>query len=90
MLVAQANLYAIWPAFAVPLLVLAAFDVPRRHNNIWQVILFLAILFPAIHNPIDMHICGYYTATPNCGKKDYMACVLLSLSVALSRPGARA
>ncbi|GAA5837911.1 hypothetical protein JCM9279_004065 [Rhodotorula babjevae] len=69
----EANLYAIWPAFAVPLLVLAAFDVPRRHNNIWQVVLFLAILFPAIHNPIDMHMCGYYTATPNCGKKDYMA-----------------
>ncbi|BGP39590.1 hypothetical protein JCM10450v2_003558 [Rhodotorula kratochvilovae] len=69
----KASLWAIWPVLTVPLIVAAAFDVPRRRNTIWQILIFLAIWFPAIHNPVDQYQCGYYSQTPKCGTKDFMA-----------------
>ncbi|GAA6047025.1 hypothetical protein JCM3770_004158 [Rhodotorula araucariae] len=69
----KVSLWGIWPVLTVPLIGAAAFDVPRRQNTIWQILIFLAIWFPAIHNPVDQYLCGYYSETPRCGTKDFMA-----------------
>ncbi|GAA6001123.1 uncharacterized protein JCM10292_006385 [Rhodotorula paludigena] len=69
----KASLWAIWPVFIVPLIALAAFDVPRRHTWLWQGLVFCAIVFPAIHNPVDQYMCHFYRSNPNCGGKDFMA-----------------
>ena len=52
---------------------MAAFDVPRRWTLVWQLYVFACVWIFAAANPIDMHTCGFYTATPNCGGKDFQA-----------------
>lgn len=67
------QLYGIQPALTVPMIPMAAFDVPRRWSLVWQLYVFACVWIFAAANPIDMHTCGFYTATPNCGGKDFQA-----------------
>lgn len=52
---------------------MAAFDVPRRWSLVWQLYVFASVWIFAAANPIDMHTCGFYSQTPNCGGKDFQA-----------------
>ncbi|GAA5968789.1 hypothetical protein JCM11641_000734 [Rhodosporidiobolus odoratus] len=84
--------YGIGPALAVPLIPLAAFDVPRRQPYIWQLLVFACIWINAAANPIDMYGCGFYTRDASCGKKDFMATlyyVVAGPTVALFALGAK-
>lgn len=65
--------YLVGPLLNVPLIVMAALDFPRRKPWIWQTWLFFAVVMGACANLIDMRICGYYTASPRCGRKDFQA-----------------
>ncbi|GAA6022631.1 hypothetical protein JCM10207_003930 [Rhodosporidiobolus poonsookiae] len=67
----KVQLYGLGPAFSVPLVVFAAFDLPRRQPWTWQLILFASVWLVSAANPIDMYKCGYYTPTPHCGTKDF-------------------
>lgn len=69
----EINNYLVGPLLNVPLVFLAAFDAPRRKPIIWQTLIFLAILMSSLANLIDMRLCGFYTPTPRCGRKDFMA-----------------
>ncbi|GAA6027725.1 hypothetical protein JCM8097_008002 [Rhodosporidiobolus ruineniae] len=72
----KVQLYGLGPALTVPLVVFAAFDMPRRQPWIWQFFVFASIWITAAANPIDMYNCGFYTSHPQCGNKDYMATFL--------------
>lgn len=61
------------PFLSVPLVVMAAFDVPRRKPWIWQLWVFSSIWVTGTAFLIDMHQCGFYSARPHCGNKDYMS-----------------
>ncbi|GAA5990830.1 hypothetical protein JCM10908_000037 [Rhodotorula pacifica] len=69
----KVQLYGLQPALTVPMIPMAAFDVPRKWGVAWQLYLFACIWIFAAANPIDMHYCGFYSATPNCGRKDFQA-----------------
>ncbi|GAA5882260.1 hypothetical protein JCM3774_004067 [Rhodotorula dairenensis] len=69
----KVQLFGLQPALTVPMIPMAAFDVPRRWPMVWQLYVFASIWIFAAANPIDMHSCGFYTATPNCGRKDFQA-----------------
>ncbi|GAA5904332.1 uncharacterized protein JCM6883_006452 [Sporobolomyces salmoneus] len=76
----EAHLYAVMPVLTVPLVVLAAFDIPRRKPWIWQLWVFSSIWVTGTAFLIDMHSCGFYTATPHCGGKDYMSSMYYAIS----------
>ncbi|GAA5885713.1 hypothetical protein JCM6882_007538 [Rhodosporidiobolus microsporus] len=67
------QLYALAPVLSIPLVVLAAFDVPRRQTWIWQVLVFSSIWITGAANPINMWECGFYSRNSMCGGKDFMA-----------------
>ncbi|BGP07684.1 hypothetical protein JCM10049v2_003524 [Rhodotorula toruloides] len=67
------QLYGLGPATTIPLVGLAAFDVPRRRVWVWQACVWVSIWIASFANPLDMYICGYYLPTGNCHGKDYMA-----------------
>lgn len=69
----EAQLYAVTPVLTVPLVFLAAFDVPRRKPWIWQLLTFASIWITGVAFLIDMYNCGFYSLTPHCGRKDYMS-----------------
>ncbi|GAA6025225.1 hypothetical protein JCM11491_004645 [Sporobolomyces phaffii] len=76
----EAQLYAVTPFFTVPLIAFAAFDIPRRKPWIWQFFVFASIWVTGVAFLIDMHLCGFYTMTPNCGHKDYMSTMYYAIS----------
>lgn len=69
----KVQLYGLQPALTVPMIPMAAFDVPRRWGTVWQLYVFACVWIFAAANPIDMHTCGFYSQTPNCGGKDFQA-----------------
>ncbi|GAA5830774.1 hypothetical protein JCM11251_001070 [Rhodosporidiobolus azoricus] len=70
----KVQLFGLGPALSVPLVVLAAFDVPRRQTWVWQLIVFASIWITGHANPISMYQCGYYSPGPDtCNGKDFMA-----------------
>ncbi|GAA5965270.1 hypothetical protein JCM21900_006071 [Sporobolomyces salmonicolor] len=72
--------YGVAPALSVPLVVFAAFDLPRRRPWVWQLVVFASIWITAAANPIDMYQCGFYTDHPTCGSKDFMATIYYAAS----------
>lgn len=67
------QLYGLQPFFTIPLIPMTAFDLPRRWPWTWQCFMFCSIWLFAAANPIDMHLCGFYSAVPRCGSKDFQA-----------------
>ncbi|GAA5940056.1 uncharacterized protein JCM15063_001687 [Sporobolomyces koalae] len=76
----EAQLYAVTPALVVPLIFFAAFDVPRRKPWIWQIFVFSGIWITGLGFVIDLYSCGFYTAQPHCGNKDYMSTMYYAIS----------
>ncbi|GAA6063145.1 hypothetical protein JCM10212_001193 [Sporobolomyces blumeae] len=76
----EAHLYAVTPFFTVPLIGLAAFDVPRRKPWIWQIFTFSSVWITGTAFLIDMYLCDFYGPNPHCGRKDYMSTMYYAIS----------
>ncbi|SCV67792.1 BQ2448_5403 [Microbotryum intermedium] len=66
------SFYGLQPFFIVPLVPMAALDVPRRRPWLWQAAVFCALWIYAANNVIDMYTCGFYTTRTRCGNKDFL------------------
>lgn len=51
------NNYVLGPILSIPLVVMAAFDVPRKHKWLWQTWVVCCTWMAAAANIIDMNLC---------------------------------
>lgn len=58
--------------FVIPLLPLIILDVPTRFPMSWNIFLFFTTWLWSFSQSLQLKLCGYYTATPNCGHKDFI------------------
>ncbi|TFK71432.1 hypothetical protein BDN72DRAFT_837652 [Pluteus cervinus] len=67
--------YGFAPAFTVPLILVCAFDVPRRFRNLYQIYLGISVWSWSFYQIIFVALCGYYDSQESqftCGSKDFL------------------
>lgn len=69
---AEINNYVLGPILSIPLVVMAAFDFPRRHKWVWQTWVVCCTWMSAAANVIDMRLCEYYLPTRHCANRDFL------------------
>nr|GAT57971.1 histidine kinase [Mycena chlorophos] len=69
-------LYAVAPAFSVPVIVLVAFNWPRRHSIAYQCFVGFSLHMWAVYYVLTMYLCGFYPGMPHrvfsCPNKDFI------------------
>lgn len=54
----EVNNYALGPVLSIPLVVMAAFDFPRKHKWLWQTWVVCCTWMSAAANIVDLRLCG--------------------------------